>query len=65
MPCLFLIGLSAPPNELRYKTVIETLNILDYDYYFKIVDQLLEEDMSSVLMIFDQIIRQGFSRIYS
>lgn len=52
---------SSSPNELRYKTVIETLNILDYDYFFKIVDELLNEDMSATLLIYDQIIRQGFS----
>ena len=51
---------SASGKKLTYKDVIENLNILDYDYYFKIVDALLTEDMSKMMLMFDEILRKGF-----
>lgn len=47
-------------SQIRYEDVIENLNILDYDYYFKIIDAVLSEDMQQLLLIFDQIQRKGF-----
>ena len=47
-------------NKITYKAVVENLHILDYDYYFQVVKQLLEEDMSGVLLTFDKVIKQGF-----
>ncbi|MEE9439247.1 MAG: DNA polymerase III subunit gamma/tau [Saprospiraceae bacterium] len=47
-------------DGITYKDVIANLNILDYDYYFKIVDAFLREDLSDVLLIMDEIVRQGF-----
>lgn len=47
-------------STLTYKDVITSLNILDYDYYFRVVDAFLMEDLSKVLLIMDEIIRQGF-----
>ncbi|MFN6946540.1 MAG: DNA polymerase III subunit gamma/tau [Cytophagaceae bacterium] len=47
-------------NTVTYKTTIENLHILDYDYYFKITDQLHAQDVSSALLTFDEIIREGF-----
>lgn len=47
-------------NKITYKAVIENLHILDYDYYFQVVNQLMEEDMSGVLLTFDKIIKDGF-----
>jgi DNA polymerase-3 subunit gamma/tau len=47
-------------NEITYQHVIDNLNILDYDYYFKITDAILSEDSSSLLILFDQILRNGF-----
>ncbi len=47
-------------RELTYKSVIESLNVLDYDYFFKVVDALLVEDLPQVMMIFDTILRNGF-----
>lgn len=45
---------------ISYKDVIENLNILDYDFYFKIVDAFVSEDVSKLLLIFDTIQRKGF-----
>ncbi len=47
-------------SQVTYKTVIENLNVLDYDYYFKITDFFLEENISSVLNIFNEILDKGF-----
>ena len=47
-------------SKLTYKAVIENLNILDYDYYFKITDDILAGNISSVLLIFNEILNNGF-----
>ncbi len=47
-------------NNLTYKDVIENLNILDYDYYFKITNDLLEEKIPEVLLTFNEILSHGF-----
>jgi DNA polymerase III subunit gamma/tau len=47
-------------KKVTYKETIENLNILDYDYYFKVVDALLGEDLSATLLIFDEILKKGF-----
>jgi len=47
-------------GKVDYKTVIESLNILDYDYYFKIGDYILNHNISSSLLIFDEILNNGF-----
>lgn len=47
-------------NNIVYQDVIENLNILDYDYYFKVVEAILIEDASQLLLLFDQISRKGF-----
>lgn len=47
-------------KTIRYADVIENLNILDYDYYFQITDALLTEDLSGLMLLFDQIMRKGF-----
>jgi len=47
-------------NTLTYKNVIENLNILDYEYYFKVTDTLLDADISGLLLIFNEIIENGF-----
>lgn len=47
-------------NHIRYEDVIENLNILDYDYYFRVTDAILCEDVSKVMLVFDEILRKGF-----
>ena len=47
-------------NSLTYENVIQNLNILDYDYYFKLVDFFLKGDLSSALVLFDEILNNGF-----
>lgn len=48
-------------GNITYKEVIENLNILDYDYYFKVGDALLTENIPQALLIFDEILRNGFN----
>lgn len=47
-------------NEITYEKVIQNLNVLDYEYYFKIVDSFLNGDYSANLILFDEILRKGF-----
>ena len=47
-------------NQLTYETVIQNLNILDYDYYFKITDQILNRDVPGTLLSINEIIDNGF-----
>jgi DNA polymerase-3 subunit gamma/tau len=47
-------------KNITYKDVIENLNVLDYEYYFKTVDGALRNDVSSVLMTFNEILEKGF-----
>jgi DNA polymerase-3 subunit gamma/tau len=51
---------SAAGKHITYKDVAENLNILDYEYYFRILDALLTEDLSNVLLIYDDIVKKGF-----
>jgi DNA polymerase-3 subunit gamma/tau len=47
-------------NKLSYKAVIDNLNILDYDYYFKVTDAFLAEDIPASLLLFNEILNNGF-----
>ncbi|WP_016776141.1 DNA polymerase III subunit gamma/tau [Anaerophaga thermohalophila] len=47
-------------KNVSYQQVIDNLNVLDYDYYFKLVDAFLNEDTKSSLLILDEILDNGF-----
>ena len=47
-------------KNVNYRAVIDNLNILDYDYYFKLTDAILAEDVPACLLIFDEILSHGF-----
>ena len=47
--------------KLNYKDVASTLNVLDYDTYFKATDLLLAGNYVDVLMLFDEVLSKGFS----
>ena len=51
---------SSAGTNLTYRSVIDNLNILDYDYYFKVTDQLLKGDLSAALLTFNEILNNGF-----
>ncbi|MBK7762455.1 MAG: DNA polymerase III subunit gamma/tau [Bacteroidetes bacterium] len=47
-------------DQITYASTVEHLNILDYDYYFKLVDMLMMQDMAGVMLLFDEITNKGF-----
>ena len=47
-------------NNIDYQQTIETLNVLDYDYYFSLVDNFLQNNVHQSLLIFDEILTKGF-----
>lgn len=47
-------------KTITYKDVIENLNVLDYEYYFKSIDGAMIGDVSSVLLTFNEILEKGF-----
>ena len=48
-------------GHLTYRKVIEDLNVLDYDYYFKIVDQMLGKNVPAVMLTLNEILSKGFA----
>jgi len=55
-----LIVTYSSDNKITYENTISNLHILDYDYYFKVTDQLLNQDHSAVLLTFEEILSRGF-----
>ncbi len=53
-------SLPATDRRISYEHVIQNLNVLDYDYYFRVVDAMLSEDVGEVMMIFDDVLKKGF-----
>jgi DNA polymerase III subunit gamma/tau len=47
-------------GELTYANTLEHLNILDADYYFRILDAMLQQNLSDALLVYDSINRKGF-----
>jgi DNA polymerase III subunit gamma/tau len=55
-----LIVTFSSDNTISYKTTIDNLHILDYDYYFRMTDFLFAENIQETLLTFDKILRDGF-----
>jgi len=51
-------------TEITYSKVIETLNVLDYDYYFKLTDNFISGNIAQSLMLFNEILSKGFEAQY-
>src|SRR6056297_2231321 len=47
-------------KEITYQNVISNLNVLDYDYYFRLVDHFLKNEVPEVIMIFNEVLNDGF-----
>jgi DNA polymerase-3 subunit gamma/tau len=47
-------------GELSYGNTLEHLNILDDDYYFKLTEAMLQQDLPAVMLLYDDINRKGF-----
>ena len=47
-------------KSISYKDVISNLNVLDYDYYFRLTDLFLKNDIANSLLLFNEILDHGF-----
>ncbi len=47
-------------NKITYKDVISNLNILDYDYYFRLTDDIVKGNVSQILLTFSELLSEGF-----
>ena len=47
-------------NNITYERTIEVLNVLNADYYFSLVEHALRHDVSSALMLFNDVLNHGF-----
>jgi DNA polymerase III subunit gamma/tau len=47
-------------GELTYSNTLEHLNILDEDYYFKMLDCMMQQQLSDAMLLYDEINRKGF-----
>jgi DNA polymerase-3 subunit gamma/tau len=47
-------------RNLSYSAVIQNLNVLYYDYYFRLTDLILAEDVAGCLVLFDEVLNKGF-----
>ncbi|TRX59374.1 DNA polymerase III subunit gamma/tau [Fulvivirga sp. M361] len=55
-----LIVTFSSDRNVTYQSTIDNLHILDYEYYFKLTDYLLAENLSQTLLLFDEILKLGF-----
>lgn len=47
-------------GTVTYKNTLEHLNVLDHDYYFKLLEYLSQQDLASAMLLFDEINNKGF-----
>ncbi|MEG9512248.1 hypothetical protein LZ318_00860, partial [Saccharopolyspora indica] len=47
-------------GTVSYQNTLEHLNILDEDYYFRLLDCLQQQDMAGAMLLYDEINRKGF-----
>lgn len=47
-------------HAITYQATIDNLHVLDYEYYFKITDAMLQEQSNQLLLLFDEILSKGF-----
>ena len=47
-------------GDLTYTKVIDSLNVLDYEYYFRLTDFIIEKKASKCLLLFNEILNKGF-----
>lgn len=51
-------------TNVKYEDVLHNLNILDYEYSFRLVDAFLKGDYAQPMLIFDEVLRKGFNALY-
>ena len=55
-----LIVTFSADNSVTYQSTIDNLHILDYDYYFNVTNHLLQEEVANALLLFNEVIGNGF-----
>ena len=48
-------------NHITYERTIEVLNVLNVDYYFRLVDSALRHDVTAALLLFNEVLNHGFN----
>ena len=51
-------------KDITYQQVISNLNVLDYEYYFKLTDSFLQHRYIDALTLFDEVLAKGFNALY-
>ena len=51
-------------KNISYEEVISNLNVLDYDYYFRLIDYFKARDHVGALLLFDEVLSKGFNSLY-
>ncbi|MBQ2544056.1 MAG: DNA polymerase III subunit gamma/tau, partial [Bacteroidales bacterium] len=51
-------------TDIHYEDVIRNLNVLDYEYSFRLVDAFLAKDYATALLTFDEILSKGFNSLH-
>lgn len=51
-------------TNIRYEEVLHNLNVLDYEYSFRLVDYFLAGDYGSAMLLFDEVLSKGFNALY-
>lgn len=51
-------------TTIEYSAVVKNLNVLDYEYYFNIVECSLQGNFNRSLLLFDEILAKGFNALY-
>lgn len=61
---MFDVIVSFGAGKLTYEATLDNLHILDYSYYFRLTGAILQNDIKTCLLIYDEIIQSGFDGIY-
>lgn len=55
---------SACGGNLTYEAVTENLNVLDYDYFFRLVDDFRKGDVADALLLYSEVRSRGFDSLF-
>ncbi len=51
-------------ENISYDAVLRNLNVLDYEYSFRLVDYFLSSDYAKALLVFNEVLSKGFNSLY-
>ncbi len=55
---------SSSGGNITYESVLENLNVLDYDYFFKLVDDFRRGDVAGALLLYGEVRDRGFDSLF-